>query len=142
MVPVTFSLSATEPLFSTSSATEILKFLAMNSIYPREAINSSDTGRIFVAVKMDKGGIIRECKAFTNKDEINVPVLPVVVILGYKTSAGGLQSTDKFKKASSNEHLILRNECLRVTNKIDELNIPEWKDKGMEFALSFNFKLK
>ena len=64
-----------KPLFSKSSESEILKFLAMNTGYPQEARNSSDTGKVFVVVKMNKGGIIKECKAFTEKKGINVPVL-------------------------------------------------------------------
>ena len=83
-----FSLPVPEPLFSKTSKTAMLKFLAMNTVYPQEAKDSSDTGKIFVVVKMEKGGIIKECKAFTEKSEIRVPVLPEVVIVGYKSSTG------------------------------------------------------
>ena len=75
-----------EQLFSDTSESEILKFLGMNTKYPREAKASSDTGRIYVVVKLEKGGSIKECKAFTEKEGINVPFLPEVVIVGYKSS--------------------------------------------------------
>jgi hypothetical protein len=129
-----------EPLFSKSSESEILKFLAMNTGYPQEAKNSSDTGKVFVVVKMNKGGIIKECKAFTEIKGINVPVLNEIVIVGYKPSAGsGAASSGK---TTGNEHPTLKTECLRVTNKLTEVKIPEWKDKDMEFAIPFKFILK
>lgn len=129
-----------KPLFSKTSESEILKFLAMNTGYPQEAKNSSDTGRIFVVVKLEKGGIIKECKAFIEKTGISVPVLNEVVIVGYKPSAG--QEASKTVKTTDNEHLSLKTECLRVVNNLGSVDIPEWKDKNMDFALAFKFILK
>jgi beta-lactamase regulating signal transducer with metallopeptidase domain len=129
-----------EPLFSKSSESEILKFLAINTGYPQEAKNSFDTGKVFVVVKMNKGGIIKECKAFTEKNGINVPLLEEIVIVGYKPSTG--PSAAKSEKATGNEHPSLKTECLRVANKLMEVKIPEWKDKDIEFAIAFKFTLK
>jgi beta-lactamase regulating signal transducer with metallopeptidase domain len=123
-------------LFSKTSETEILKFIGINTGYPQEARNSSDTGKVFVVVKMNKGGVIKECKAFTDKKAVNVPILPEIVIVGYKPTGG----TSVAK--SSNEHPTLKTECLRVTNTLSEVKIPEWKDKDMEFAIQFKFALK
>jgi hypothetical protein len=44
--------------------------------------------------------------------------------------------------APSKEHLSLKNECQRVANTLGSCDIPEWKDKDMEFALIFKFVLK
>ncbi len=140
MVPVNFSLTAPEPLFSQTSEGEILNFLATNTVYPKEAKNSSDTGRIFVVVKLEKGGIIKECKAFTEKTDIRVPFLHEIVIVGYKPSAGSEASNTM--KTAANEHLSLKTECVRVVNSLGSLDIPEWKDKNMDFALAFKFILK
>ena len=129
-----------EPLFSKSSETEILKFLSINTGYPQEAKNSSDTGRVFVVVKMNKGGVIKECKAFTDIKGINVPLLNEMVIVGYKPSIG--LSTAKFARTTSNEHLTLKTECLRVTNKLKDVKIPEWNENDLEFAIPFKFTLK
>jgi beta-lactamase regulating signal transducer with metallopeptidase domain len=129
-----------EPLFSKSSESEILKFLAINTGYPQEAKNSFDTGKVFVVVKMNKGGIIKECKAFTEKNGINVPLLEEIVIVGYKPSTG--PSAAKSEKATGNEHPSLKTECLRVANKLMEVKIPEWKDKDIEFEIAFKFTLK
>jgi beta-lactamase regulating signal transducer with metallopeptidase domain len=123
-------------LFSKTSESEILVFLAKNTGYPQEAKSSSDTGKVFVVVKMNKGGVIKECKAFTDKKAVNVPFLPEIVIVGYKPTGG----TSVAK--SSNEHPTLKTECLRVTNTLSEVKIPEWKDKDMEFAIQFKFALK
>ncbi len=141
MVPVSFSLSDTEPLFSNASEIEILKFIGQNTGYPQEAKNSADTGMIYVNVRMDKGGIIKDCSAVTEKSEIKFPIIPDVVIVGYNNSTG-LQSMANIKKAASNEHPLLKVECLRIANKLSELDIPEWKEKDMEFALAIKFVLK
>jgi hypothetical protein len=111
----------------------------MNTGYPQEAKSASDTGKIFVVVKMGKGGIVKECKAFTEKTAIKVPFLPEVVIVGYKTPGPG---DIKPGKVTGNEHLELKTESERVVNKIGSVDIPEWKDKDMEFALTINFVLK
>ena len=127
-------------LFSKTSESEILKFIGMNTGYPQEAKSSSDTGKVFVVVKMNKGGIIKECKAFTDKKAVNVPFLPEIEIIGYKPSDG--TNVANSGKATGNEHKALKTECLRVTNKLSEVNIPEWKDKNMEFAIEIKFVLK
>jgi hypothetical protein len=129
-----------KPLFSKTSESEILAFLAKKTVYPQEAINSSDTGQVFVIVKMNKGGVIKECKAFTDKKAVNVPRLPEIVIVGYKPSSGA--SAAKSIKANSNEHHTLRSECLRVANNLSDIKIPEWNDKDMEFAIQFKFVLQ
>jgi len=129
-----------KPLFSKSSQTEILVFLAQNTGFPQEARNSSDTGKIYVVIKMNKGGIIKECKAFTERKAINVPFMEEVVIVGNKPSAGTGAAGNE--KATGNEHLLLKNECLRVANKLNEVKIPEWQDKDMEFAVTLKFILK
>jgi len=128
-----------KPLFSKASESEILLFLAKNIGYPQEAKNASDTGTVFVAVKMNKGGIVKECKAFTDKKGINVSLLPEIVIVGYKPSSG--QAVVKNEKIS-NEHLALKTESLRMANKLAEVKVPEWKDKDMEFAIPIKFTLK
>jgi beta-lactamase regulating signal transducer with metallopeptidase domain len=129
-----------EPLFSKTSQAEILKFLAVNTGYPQVAKNASDTGTIFVVVKMEKGGFVKECKAFTDKKTISSPFLPKIVIVGYKQPAG-IQTTI-IQKTNDKEHLALKNECLRIVNKLSEVNIPEWKDISMEFAIVYKFILK
>lgn len=127
-------------LFSRTSESEILVFLAKNTGYPQEAKSSDDTGKVFVVVKMNKGGVIEECKAYTDEKAVNVPRLPEIVIVGYKPSGGTGEA--KSIKAASNEHPALKTECLRVTNTISEVKIPEWMDKDMEFAIQFKFALK
>jgi hypothetical protein len=129
-----------KPLFSKTSESEILVFLAKNTGYPQEAKSSSDTGKVFVAVKINKGGVIKECKVFTDMKAVNVPLLPEIVIVGYKPSGG--TSLANSEKATANEHQTLKTECLRVANKLSEVKIPEWKDKNMEFAVAFKFTLK
>jgi hypothetical protein len=121
-------------LFSKASESEILLFLARNTGYPQEAKNSSDTGKVFVVVKISKGGVIKECKAFTDIKAVKVPLLPEIVITGFKPTGG--------TSATKNEHQALNTECLRVTNTLSTLSIPEWKDNDIEFAVQFKFTLR
>jgi TonB family protein len=139
MVPVTFKLSEAQKLFSESSTIEMLRFLASNTAYPQEAKNLSDTATVYVTVKMEAGGIVKECKAVTEKEGISVPFMPEMVIVGYKTAS---QNTAKSQDDATKEHLALKNECERIVKRLGEVNVPEWKDKNREFALAFKFTLK
>jgi TonB family protein len=134
-VPVNFSLRATEPLFSEQSERELLWFIGRNTVYPEEAKNTLDTATIFVTVKISKGGVIQECKASTEKVGISVPLLPEVVIIA-------LGKEGISNKSLSNEHPLLKTEALRVVNTLGELNIPELKEKNMEFAIALKFVLR
>jgi TonB family protein len=141
MVPINFSLATPQPLFSQSSQSEILKFMGMNTGYPQAARSSADTGMIFIVVKMGKGGVVKECKAYTEKTEIKVPFLPEVVIVGYQTQTPG-SGDIRPGNATGNPHTDLQTEGLRIANKLGGLDVPEWKDKDMEFALTLKFVLK
>jgi TonB family protein len=140
MVPVKFSLSAPEPLFIKTKEDDVLKFIGMNTGYPQEARNASDTGRVYVVVKLEKGGYVKECKAFTEKTGINVPFLPEVVIVGNKSSTAPADLRPG--KATGNGLAARQAECIRVANTLTVTEIPDWQDKNLEFALTFIFTLK
>ncbi|HEX2968756.1 MAG TPA: M56 family metallopeptidase [Bacteroidales bacterium] len=125
-------------LFSKGSESEILKFLAMNTGYPQEARNSLDTATVFVVVRMQKGGIVKECKALTSKKSINVPFLQEIVIVGYKPSGKIIEQDN----ATGKDHPALKAECLRIADKIDEVKIPEWNERDIDFAIPMKFTLK
>jgi TonB family protein len=144
MLPVTFRLPAQEPLFTNTSESAILKFLGMNIKYPKEAKAASDTGTIYVVVKLEKGGSIKECKPFTDKTGIKVPFLPEVIIVGYKSSIepGDLRPGKTTGNTPGNGMIALQTECVRVANMLSLNEIPDWKDKNIEFAITFKFVLK
>jgi hypothetical protein len=124
-----------EPLFTKNSNTVILRYFMENTVYPQEAKNSNDTGKIFIVMKVNKGGIIKECKAFTEQRLIKVPILNEVVITTWNPNTGQ-------NAAINNEHPVLKKECLRVANKLTEVIIPEWMEKDMEFAIPIKFILR
>jgi hypothetical protein len=128
-----------KPIFSGNSESEILRFLTMNTIYPQEAKNSLDTGSVFAVIKMQKGGTIKECKAFTSMNSINVPLLQEMIIVGYKPSADKIKEKDNM---TGEDHLSLKTECLRMANKLNEVKIPEWNERDMEFAIHTKFVLR
>lgn len=126
-------------LFSKTSESDILRFLAMNLGYPQEAKNTLDTGSVYVVVEVQKGGVIKECKALTEQSGINVPFLQEIVIVGYKPSPGEIAAD---KLTSGNDHQLLKTECLRIANKLSEVKVPEWSEHDMEFAIPIKFILK
>jgi len=128
-----------KPTLSKASEAEFYNFLFTNIMYPEEAKNSCDTGLIYVVLKIKKGGIVENAEAFSDIKDIKVPMMDEIVITGYKPS-----SVEKvaINSRSANDHQILKAECLRIAGKIGSLNIPEFKEKDMEFALPFKFMLK
>ena len=132
-------------IFSKTSEAEVLKFLGMNTGYPQEARNASDTGRVYVVVKLEKGGTVKECKAFAEKTGIKAPFLPEVVIVGYKSSSpvpGALRPGAMPVKPTGNRLVALQNESVRVANTLTVKEIPDWLDKDMEFVITLIYTLK
>ncbi len=123
------------PLFSVSSDSVISDYLQKRIVYPADAKNSLDTGMVFVVVNMNKGGIVKECKAFTSKSEIDAPVIRKIYIVGYKPS-------DQKMVKNSEINPSLKTECLRVANRLGEIDIPEWKNRDVKFAVAFHFLLQ
>ncbi len=124
---------------SRASADEFYKFLFTNISYPEEAKNSCDTGRIYVVLKIKKGGVVENTKAFTDIKDIKVPMMDEIVVVGYKPSSAE-NAGNKSKPAD--DHPALKAECLRIAGKIGSLDIPEFKEKDIEFALAFKFMLE
>jgi len=122
---------------SQSSASEFYKFLSSNVLYPEEAKKAFDTGHIYVVLKIKKGGFVEDAKAFSDIKDINVPLMDEVVIAGYKPSSAG-----NVNIKPANDHAILKAECLRVAGRIGSLDIPEFKEKDIEFALPFKFIIR
>jgi hypothetical protein len=139
MVPVTFKLTMQEADFKKTALVDILKFIGSSTMYPQEAKNAQDTGKVFVILKLGKGGIIKECTAVTDKNSISVPLMPEVVIVGYSNPG---QNVSKTVKATGDEHPLLKTECERVARLLTVNEIPDWNDKDLEFALSFKFVIK
>ena len=139
MVPVTFKLTMKETDFKKTSMIDILKFLGTTTGYPQEAKSAQDTGKVFVVLKLGKGGVIKECKALTDKNLINVPLMPEVVIVGYSKPGQNVSTTIK---VAGDEHPALKVECERVARLLTVNEIPDWNDKDLEFALDFRFVMK
>ncbi len=144
MAPVNFTLPEAGKLFSKTSEVEILKFIGMNTGYPQEAKEASDTGTVFVVIRLGKGGIVRECKAVTERSEIKAPVLPEVVIVGYPSQPrpGDLRTGKTAAKSAGKSLAAFQAEGVRVANTLTVNEIPDWNDKDLEFALAIKFILK
>lgn len=128
-----------KPTLSQASASKFYEFLFTNIKYPEEAKNACDTGQIYVVLKIKKGGIVENTRAFSDIKDIKVPMMDEIVVVGYKPSSAE-NAGNKSKPVS--DHPALKAECLRVAGKIGSLDIPEFKEKDIEFALAFRFMLK
>jgi hypothetical protein len=138
----TASRDKQEKMFSDESAIKLLRFIGENTRYPFAARSNKVTGKIYVEIAMDKGGKIRKIDAFNNLDKVKSPLIQEVVIVGYsdnlKNGNGKELVTTNTKISGDN----LSEECLRVARLIESLDLPEWKDKDLDFTLVINFVLK
>jgi TonB-dependent SusC/RagA subfamily outer membrane receptor len=126
--------------FSGSSSSTILKFIAENTRYPAAARNSRTEGKVNVIVKVAKGGLVRESKV-TSAEKINVTSMPEVVIVGYSSaSPDELRTSDNAPPPKAFD--LLEKESLRVANILGNADIPEWKERDMEFAVTLKFILR
>jgi bla regulator protein blaR1 len=137
---IAFSFKANpqpQPAFSEDSKSQLFKFILEKIKYPSEAKEASVTGKFFVVVKILKGGKIETTTIKSDEKVINVPILDEIVIVGY-----GPISSSAATGSSSKELALITNEGIRVAKMLGSIDLPEWKDKNMEFALAFNFKLE
>jgi TonB family protein len=141
--PVKFSLGPEtdqqKPQLSKSTEKAIMGFLMDNISYPQSAKDACDTGKVFLTLKLTKGGVIKEFKAFTYQEDFKGAVIPEVVITGYKPV--NQQNTALPKSFELNDHPALKAECLKVANKLTVKEIPEWEENNLEFTLAFKFNL-
>lgn len=128
-------------LFSAESQKKIIEMVYANITYPSEAKQQDNTGRFFVIVKMKKGGIVDQVKVNDTDKSINIPLLSYneIVIVGYGLKNPAVNQNVKTEKT---DLTLLINEGIRVAKMVGSVKIPEWEDKDMEFAISFNFQLK
>jgi hypothetical protein len=126
---------------SGSSRTNILKFIGENTRYPAGARNSQTVGKVNIILKVAKGGIVRESRVVSEKEEIKVPSLPEVVIVGYSSVIHDELRPNENAPLPKTFNL-LEKESLRVANLIGNADVPEWKERDMEFAITLNYVLR
>ncbi|HLN20935.1 MAG TPA: TonB family protein [Bacteroidales bacterium] len=127
MVPITFSL----PLFTETSKSTLLRYLASNIVYPSAARSNSVTGQVLVRVKTEKGGVIKEVAVADAGSRL--PRVHEVVVIGYK---------DQMAATSQGDLKLLEAEVIRVAATIGSAGIPELMQKNMEFIIPVTFDLK
>ena len=131
-----FTMSNQEHQLSKQSSDEIAKYLMQNIVYPETAKIFQDTGTVYVSVKVDKDGIIKEPKAFRDKNQIKSELLQEIVIVAYRPTP------PKVKTPVVKDPTALETECIKWVSKIGTQNIPEWKEKSCELTFAFKFALR
>lgn len=124
-----------KPALSDDSQLSIRRFIQENVMYPGEARSSLDTGVVYVVVRMDKGGVIEECRSHTDINDVDAPMLGEVVITGYRPPQ------DQVIEKNTSEHAALITECERVAYLMEDLDIPEWEENSLSFTLVFHFRM-
>ncbi len=119
---------------SSASADSIVKYLATKIIYPQEAKEASAEATIYLSVEVENG-VVKECEITKNKKRVDSQILNEIVVVAYA------KNPDTNKKGRKNTKP-LENECLRVAKLVTDIQIPEWKEKEVEFTIPIIFKVR
>ena len=118
--------------FSTDSWTKMLIPIYQKVIYPQEAREAGTIGQIYVIIKTGSNGKIKSITAINGSEDPGVSiVLHEIVVVGYGTPNNSSNDLNPLKKAGEDACKVIEN-----------LDIPELKNRRMEFAIPFNFTLK
>lgn len=130
-----------QTLFSDESHSKIMSLFLQNARYPEVAKNEGITGRFFIIVKMEAGGKIVKVYVNDKDKSINVTLASLTEVQVVAIKPSTLSNANNPPEFVTDKLTILENEGLRVAKMLETLNLPEWQDKSMEFAISFNFML-
>jgi hypothetical protein len=130
-----------QALFSEQSHDKLMKLFMDNIQYPTEARNQGITGRFFIIIDMEKGGKINNIAVNDTDKSINIPLISFneVTVIG-KPNSEELLNTSRSDYVTK-DLKILEDEGVRVAKVIESLNLPEWQNNSMQFAISLNFRL-
>jgi len=122
--------------FSEVSQAGILEYIQRNITYPRTAALANVQGEIYVELRISKGEIQR-LEIFTSPDDIKSPIIDDVVINALVPDEDAL-TVEK----STEEYLMqLKNEGKRIGEQLINLDVAEWNNRSIEFAIKLDFRL-
>jgi TonB family protein len=146
------------PMYNPGGDSELLNFIKNNTRYPEAAKAQKIQGRVIVRFVVSTEGKAEGISVLKGVDQLlDAEAIRVTSMLsGFKPGMQGGKPVNVWymvpitfkltppvpQNAGGKEHLSLKTECERVANKIGSVDIPEWKEKDMEFALEIKFILK
>jgi TonB-dependent SusC/RagA subfamily outer membrane receptor len=131
--------------FSPESQKAIMEFIFRNIVYPVEARERADTGRIVVILRTGRNGTLEIVDTYSTPDPASrnskyskILMFKDIVVMGYakKMPDEGIKSSPVEKKE------LLKQEGKRVAMLLSNLDLPEWKNETFEFGIPISFKLK
>jgi hypothetical protein len=131
-----------QSFFSPDSQSKIRSLFQHNIKFPVEAKNKNISGKFFLIIQMNKGGQIDSIYTSETDLNANFPVVCTNNILSSFDKNSAKSDENYSYEIITNKLKILENEGIRVTRMLESLNLPEWQEKRMKFAVAFNFQIK
>jgi hypothetical protein len=122
-------------ILSDASRNKIREILVKNFQFPITSNTDASSGHFYVSVIIEKGGKVSNISISESKESLMVPLLIScqLAVISPDTIANRSDFITK-------NLFVLEEEAIRVTKMIEPLNLPEWKDRKLKFAISFNIK--
>lgn len=131
-----------QSLFSPDSQNKIRSLFQQNIKFQGEVKNINISEKFFLIVQMNKGGVVDSIYANETDLNNNIPIVCSINILSSFDKNSAKSYENYSVESIENKLKILENEGIRVTRKLESLNLPEWQDKRIEFAIAFNIQIK
>jgi hypothetical protein len=130
-------LAEDKPLISDESQNMIRDLYLRNFQSPDESNTGAISGHFYVSVKIEKGGKLSNISITESEDSLKVPLLN-----GFQfshVSSDSLNATNRTDFVTQGL-FPYKEEAKRITRMLETLDLPEWQEKSIEFALSFNIQ--
>lgn len=122
---------------SDESQSKIKELILKNFQFPVTLNNDATSGLFYVSVKIEKGGKISDIRIIKSEDSLKIPLLNSCQIM--LVPSDSINTTKNFDYITKKMYAF-EEEAMRVTKMIEPLNLPEWQNKNVEFAISFNIR--
>jgi len=139
-IPILSNSSETQKsdikVFPLTLERQIGKFLFSRIIYPEEAKSAGSQGTFIVKISTEKG-VVKSARIVEKNDDLNVPLLNKIILVAYSKSDSNIVEEQQIKGNTA-----IKNELIRVSELLSQIESPEWKNNNLDFALEILFQLR
>lgn len=139
-IPILSNSSETQKsdikVFPLTLERQIGKFLFSRIIYPEEAKSAGSQGTFIVKISTEKG-VVKSARIVEKDDDLNVPLLNKIILVAYSKSDSNIVEEQQIKGNTA-----IKNELIRVSELLSQIESPEWKNNNLDFALEILFQLR
>ncbi|MCK9627504.1 MAG: M56 family metallopeptidase [Bacteroidales bacterium] len=139
-IPILSNSSETQKsdikVFPLTLDSQIGKFLFSRIIYPEEAKSAGSQGTFIVKISTEKG-VVKSARIVEKSEELNVPLLNKIILVAYSKSDSNIVEEQQIKGNTA-----IKNELIRVSELLSQIESPEWKNNNLDFALEILFQLR